>query len=325
MNNINLKIMEFNIQQMIPQSWFTKPENSSVWLSGYRMLRLNLADLPSGPKFMDLDNIRIVFVYGKVNYLNIDAATPKFTTDGHHVLSTSNLKTSTDEGAYLIVIIPFEIDGVAGNERSVRERISDTIGLLIAFNDRNMAFEHIFDYVIQLNGKEQSVIGRTVTNPFSMPKPDISDNKLLRIQNAGAKIANLNPQDRNRTQLSLRWFETAIYDEGTDAFLKYWIALETLAMPDTTNIKPINEAISAIYGFSGEQTAETFHIGRIFNLRGRIVHSGEKFPVSAYLLDFICAIYVDILFSILGLESEKRSLTLLQSGQFNPEKHLLQI
>lgn len=322
---LNLGIENITIQQMIPDGWKINIERSSVWLSGYRMMRLSKKDFIAGPKIIDLVDSRLMFVYGKINYLNSDAATPRFTNEGNPVLNTANLKTSTEEGAYLIVILRNKNNGVEEDERKIRERISDTIGLVIAFNGRNMAYEHIFDYVVDLAGYEQSVIGRVATVPRGYPLPNISSSQLLRIQNADEKIQSLDIHTQNRIRLSLRWFESAIYDEDKDAFLKSWIALETLAMPDTTNIKPINEHLSTIYNLSIEEARETFHVGRLYNLRSRIVHNGENLAVKVYLLEFIFALYVDLLFSIIGLPSEKRALAIIKSGKFNINKHLFQV
>jgi len=321
----NRKVEKFDIHQMTPTHWFKDPNSSSVWLSGYKMFRLTSQDFVLGPKIMDLENARAIMIYGRVSYLDNLAATPQPTSDGGYKFNTLEVEKTTPEGPYLVLILPFDKDGVAGSERITRDRISDIVGLLIAFNDQNMAFEHLFDYVINLDGKERSVIGDAITNPMGMPKPNLSSNQFLRIQNADQKIGSLDLPTQNRIRLSLRWFEAATYDDDIDAFLKYWIAIETLAMPDTTNIRTINELLSAVYGLSSEQVGETFHIGRLFNARGKIVHGGERFRVSVYLTEFMQAIYVDVLFKILGLQSEKRALALIQKEEFNLKNTLLQI
>jgi len=321
----NRKVEEFNIKQITPVDWFNNPNNSSVWLSGYKMFRLTIQDFVLGPKILDLDNARIIMTYGRISYLDSASATPQSTNDGKFKINTSDLEKVTPEGPYLIIILPFDKDGVQGNERITQDRIKDIVGLLIAFNDQNMAFERLFDYVINLDGKEKSVIGEVITVPTGMPKPNLSNEQLLRIQNADQKIDSLDLPTQHRIRLSLRWFEAARHDDDIDAFLKCWIAIETIAMPDTTNIKPINDLLSQIYDFSNEAVGETFHIGRLFNARGRIVHGGEQFRVSIYLILFMQAIYIDVLFKVLGLQSEKRALALIQNNEFDLKKILLNI
>lgn len=321
----NRKVEEFNIHRMVPASWFKDFNRSSVWLSGYKMFRLSAQDFALGPKIIDLDSVRVMMTYGKVSYLDTAVATPQITDDGKHKFDATNLEKVTPEGAYLILVLPFDNDGVLGNERITRERIGDTVGLLVALNDQNMAFSHLFDYVINLDGKEKSVIGKVLTNPMSMPKPNLNNEQLLRIQNADQKIGSLGLSLQNRVRLSLRWFEAARHDDDIDAFLKYWIAIETLAMSDKTKIKPINDLLTEIYGFSSEKIGETFHVGRLFNARGKIVHGGEQFRVSVYLMEYIQAIYVDILFRIIGFQSEKRALALIQNEEFDLKNTLLKI
>ena len=319
------QVEKFDIQQLIPKSWFNNLNASSVWLSGHKMFRLTMQDFILGPKIIDLDNARAIMTYGKVSYLDSASATPESTDDGKFTFNTSGLEKITNPGPHLILILPFDKDGTEGNERNTRDRINDIVGLLVAFNDQNIAFERIFDYVINLDGKEKSVIGEVLTNPMGMPKPNINNDQLLRIQNADQKIGSLEPSTQNRIRLSLRWFEAARHDDDVDAFLKYWIAIETLAMPDTNNIKPITSLLSEIYGLTTEKTGEIFHIGRIFNARGKIVHDGEQFRVSVSLILFMQAIYVDIFFKILGLPSEKRALTLIENKEFNLKRMLLNI
>lgn len=326
----NFERIEFEIHQMVSPNWFTTFEGSSVWISGYRMQRISIDDLPSGPKYFDLYGVRCFFVYGVVSFLDSKSATPIFTNDGNISIDASVVEASTPEGAYLTLVLPFEIDGQPGNEKATRDRISDVVGLLAVFNSRNIVYEHLFDYEYllyqnELGKTERRVIGETIINPFSMPVPNIDDVRLSTISAVDNEIEGLIDQERNRIRLSLRWFQAAIYDIGVNAFLKYWIAIETLAMPDTTNIRPINELLSRIYGLEMESVVQRFKIGRVFNLRGKIVHQGEQIPIRGDLLDYLEAVYSDILFAVIDQPSEKKADNFLQSSNSDIGGYILSL
>ena len=142
------------------------------------------------------------------------------------------------------MLLPFDSGGNPGSEKETCNRISEVVGLLAAINGRNMVFEHIFDYEYVLGKNEQGkierrVIGSVLQNPFTLPVPDINKKRLKLISDIENAILVKPLPEANRITLSLRWFQAAIYEEGVDALLKLWIAIETLAMPDTTDIRPI--------------------------------------------------------------------------------------
>ncbi|MBI2333222.1 MAG: hypothetical protein HYU84_13880 [Chloroflexi bacterium] len=231
------------------------------------------------------------------------------------------LEVQSPIGAYLILLLPFDKQGALGLEEETRVRISEVIGLLTAVNGRNMAFEHIFDYEYVLgktpDGKiERRVIGSVLQNPFVLPVPDINKNRLSFISQIDTAIAAKSPTEAYRIALSLRWYQAAIYEDGVDAFLKLWIAIETLAMPDTTNIRPIKEALAKIYRINIEDVEPRFLIGRIFDLRGKIIHQGKQLRFRLGLLEYLQAIYEDLLFDAVNEISENRLAGVISSAYF---------
>ena len=320
--SITLKRIDFNLMEMVPDDWFTSPESSSIWIAGYRLMRISPIDLPEGPKYFDLEGVRVFLTYGSIDYLDSNAATPRITDHGDYKVDASAIEKTTPEGGYTFLVLPFDVDGQHGNERLTRERIADVVGLLAALNERNMAYEHVFEYVNRADGKERSVISATLVNPMSMPKPDMGEGRLQTLSAVDAGIHAMEDSRRNRIRLSLRWFQAALFDIGVDAYLKYWIAIETLAMPDTTNIRPVNEALSRIYGIPLEDASQRYQIGRLFDLRGRIVHQGSQIPISGKLLDYAESIYSDLLLDAAGSAPESRAESFLSSESFDPVSDL---
>jgi hypothetical protein len=103
--------------------------------------------------------------------------------------------------------------------------------------------------------------------------------------------------------------------KGVFAFLKCWIAIETLAMPDGTNIRPAILTLAAAYNMSEAEARDFFAIGRLFSLRGDIVHRGLTPRMDQYLLAYIEGVYVDLLAQVLGVGSRIAQATLERDTQ----------
>ncbi|MFH1114783.1 MAG: hypothetical protein V1792_12780 [Pseudomonadota bacterium] len=100
---------------------------------------------------------------------------------------------------------------------------------------------------------------------------------------------------------------------GVDSFVKYWISLETLAMKDTTKVRPINEILAKCYDLTVKAATNRFHVGRLYGVRGDIVHKGVSKGIDLTLKKYLEAIYLDVLFHKLGLPCEHRAGSLLES------------
>ena len=310
--------VELQPVDLVPAGWFDNPKESSIWISGYRMLRVFPHDFPTGPKHIDLHHTRVLLAYGSISYLDSKSATPVVSDSGELKLFASPVEKKTPLGAYLMLILPFKKDGVEGDENKTRERINDVIGLIASANKLNMVYEHIFDYVHDVDGNERSVIGSITINPLSISAPDISVPRLNFICSIDKNIERETENKKNRIRLALRWYKMGIKDMGVDAFLKYWIAVETLSMPDTTNIKPVIQKMAKINNISYEESVRKFNIGRIFGLRGKIVHFGEQMPINANLLEYLESIFFDLLLCELNMPSENRVDAFLKSSNFDP-------
>lgn len=303
-NKVNQHV-EFNILEQIPNIWFKNRETSSIWLSGYRMMRVTNESIPEGMRYFDLKKARIFLFYGTVDYIDSSSATPQISPNGDVIFDTSAINKQTPIGAYLIIVLPFDVDSKEGNERVTKDRIADIVGLIASVNQMNMIFTHLFDYVYNLSRKEKSVIGNVIINPFSMPIPELSKERLAFITTIDDAIESKEASLRERIRLSLRWYKSAIYDENVDAFIKYWIAIETLGMSDT-KISPLNRALARIYNISQEETRNKFNIGRIFGIRGRIIHDGEQLQIGVTILGYLESIYIDLLYDAIGCQSDYR-------------------
>lgn len=310
---------------LVPSWWFKALQGSSVWITGYRVLRTPKECFSSGPKMIDLAlaQVRAIVLHGTVTYMDASEARIEIIEDDRWRLDPSKTRERVaPEGVYLLLLAPHQINGSAANEAVTREHLGVAAGLLAAFNGRNMVYEHLFDNIIEMADERTSAFTPVVDNPFWFAPPDVSDSRLDTISKADRAIAALPQSDRNRLCLSLRWFGSAIHDDGVDAYLKYWIALETLGMRNTTDIRPLEENLSRAYNLSLEEVHKRFWVGRLFGLRCRIVHDGQIVPIHGRLSRYMEALYADILHVSLGLPCEQRAGKMMADPEFALDRYL---
>ena len=119
-----------------------------------------------------------------------------------------------------------------------------------------------------------------------------------------------------RVRLALHWFHQALHDDTQDEFIKLWVAVEALAMPDTTNVKPVNEILALSHGTTTEDAAKRFGVGKLQGLRSRILHKGEQLAIHADLTNYVRALFTDILLEVLGLPAQHRADAYMQAPAF---------
>ncbi len=150
------------------------------------------------------------------------------------------------------------------------------------------------DYVIRLPEGRIEPTAIKIASRGRFSQPAISESLVAAFEDIGSVLA-AHP-DGERFGLALRWMDEATRTEGVDAYIKAWVALETLAMPDTTNIRPMNEALGRIYGMSTDEASERFLTGRLAGLRASVVHDGDQRFVKDKLILYLHALFKDLLF-----------------------------
>jgi hypothetical protein len=188
----------------------------------------------------------------------------------------------------------------------VKRTISTSAGIIAAFSGRNAVYEKIYDNILDVGTGAASGFSPVFSNPWVFPHPNFSKDRVALIRKGITCLNTIAIQMRNRIELAMHWYEEALRDQGRDAFLKSWIALEVLAMPDSTNVRPITEALARAYSISYDEATKAYGVGRIFGLRSRIVHNGELLPIHFLLEEYTQAIFADVLFDMLQLPSDRR-------------------
>ncbi|MDP1839625.1 MAG: HEPN domain-containing protein [Reyranella sp.] len=312
---------KLNLLDFVPAGWFKEHNLSSVWLSGFRAFRVQAA-LSEGYAHFDMGDVQAVLIHGSVPYWSVKDFRVDWQGDSPVFEVSGASQVQPPAGFYLILLAPHDRDGIKGDEGRTKARISATVGMLAAIFGRNIVFLRVFDNVLELSDGRTHSFSPTIENPLAFPPVDATDTRRRLAQQLFASLATLSSPQRNLVELSLRWYEQALFDSGTDAFIKFWIAIETLAMPNITNIRAIDALLATAYGIDEQSVRSAFKIGRIFGLRGRIVHDGAIVPIHSELMAYLEALYVDVLYACLSVPIERRAATILARSDFDLESYL---
>lgn len=215
------------------------------------------------------------------------------------------------EGRYCLLCAKFTD---SESKADARASIDAARGLLYAYHGRNIAYMKVSELEVALASSTLTQSTETAENPFCLPEPKLSPAEFRTFSLVAQRIDETDEPEKDRLGLSFRWFASGAHLWGPDAFLHYWIALEALAMPDSTNIKPLNEHLAASYGVSLAQATAEFRLGRLCGFRSAIVHAGSHRPVPGDVLTYVAALYSDVLLDVLGLPSEGRARSVWTSS-----------
>lgn len=298
-NGERREICELRWDDVACQGWYPEGELGSVWLSAYVAMGLDPAQLSEGPRILDFGDARAIVVYGQIPYVRLtntdirSTGTPQF----HARVD----EATAPEGGYLLVVTPFDDFNRNASETRCRSRVGQVVGLMVVVFGPNIAYRHLFDNVVRPQSNQRTAFGESFRAPFAMPLPDLAQQRIDLALDANTAIQTLPSAQANRVWLSLRWYLDAQSSKGVDLFLKLWFALEALGMEPRDNLSPIAVSLGRAYSVSPSQAKTRFSMGPLFGLRSRIVHQGEIRPIHALLSDYVAALYVDVLYDMLGL------------------------
>ncbi|MBO6727342.1 MAG: hypothetical protein JJ911_16915 [Rhizobiaceae bacterium] len=252
-------------------------------------------DLAEGMEFLSIENV--IKVIDKIPQVHVKVD-----------------KATTQAATHIMFFALYREDGET-TEAEALGKIESARGLVSAVEGLNSNYEHVFTRELNLPSGQESAPGPVVKVPHTYPVPFVHGD---RVNSIASSLEELDDPLRRRILLGLRWFDKADREiDSLDAFLKSWFALEVVAMPDTTNIRPMVESLASIYGMPYRDAVAHFQIGRIQNLRADIVHNGAVRPIHYMLHNYIQAVFVDILFFLASQVSERRAEAVLQDTTFD--------
>jgi hypothetical protein len=305
-----------DLLQYAESTWYSGDFPRELWLTCYSAMLLSPMDLEES--IIELDRAKAIILYGDLPFPYAGNMLVRNTLDGIKIENRiDELWKNTGDAWWVLLIQPYQVPPGTGEPKTVTDRREEVLGMISAVCGRNLCYEKRFEYTISMETKQSTATSRYIRVPTTMPKPDISKIALSLLAELDGNLIALDVQTGTRHRLALRWFFRASEPSGVDSLLYYWIALEVLSMPDTTNVAPLVALLSRGYAEPEQWIRDTFHIGRLCRLRGNIVHDGLDVPIDSRLLDFLEALFVDALYTSLKVPCPKKAMHYLNTQKLN--------
>src|SRR6266545_6605089 len=300
----------FSYTDLVRPDWFKDPMKGSIWVRAYAAPKATKDELPEERLQFDIGLVRGTVSHGVLKYFNSPRPylEPTSNGDARFRIPPGGAIMSTIPGTYLVLVTPHVEEGVEPREETTLDVLDEVDGLLIGSGAHALVFQRTFDNVISLSGTQIILPFGEVDNAGWYDKPDLRPQAFQMLNDVHQAIELQGASLRQRMRLSLRWLASAGHDRGVDSFLKLWIALETLALPEgITDIGPANALLAEAYGLSRQEVGERFCLGRLQNLRSEIVHNGKLPKIPGEVSKFFEGLYFDLLFAVLARPSQRRA------------------
>lgn len=302
---------KFTLGELVPDDW-NFPGSCSVMLTVYRVYLVPDEQILSFPTLV-LPDVRLFAFRGKL------PPWPRFEgglepwVGGQPQMRWELRTPSTDEmpvGTFLFVLARLAREADSDAQQTARGLIADAVTTLHLISGRNAALSReINEIVFRQNGIQHP--SGAAESPVYHGPADLSLDRLTELSELWQAIERMPMIDSRRCKLSLRWASRGGEANGVDSLLAWWIAIETLAMPDTTNVRAINRRLASAHTITLEEAVVRFKVGRLQNLRAMIVHDGRLEQTTHNLERYIEALYIDLLRDVCGMPM--RSLASLMS------------
>lgn len=299
---------------LAPAEWFGK--DRLVHLSCYRTLRIPTGGKP-GPS-QDLMPILIrpelhAYLYdGSVGYYTPDmndfgGVFPKVGEAGFEVRAGHASLKRSELGIWLVIIQPYRPTNDGRALMAARQCSRSAAAACAVLYGRAVPGRLLAENIV--GGKDVGVAGKyTVAyehGPYVLygsyfEEPAFNEST-AEFDPASAAVDSLRPSRRKRLVLALQWYERSVQKYGIEAFLDVWIALEVVVASHGKSILGVHRLLASHYGLSDEETVERFHIGRVYDLRNRIVHGGYIQYVGPFVVDYASLVFRDVVRAYLEL------------------------
>jgi hypothetical protein len=299
------ELQYFDLAELIPSDWHNQP----VLVSSHRAYRLPKSDLVATEPF-DLVGVKGQMFWGGAPYREFSEWTEPTTGGGAIVYTQVGDMRHTPEGAYLMLMTPAEL---GSPDPRARSRLQAALALLRLVLGRNVAVSLLSEFIYVVNTSTVTVL-QNIRPPDAYPPPDLSSARRELISGIEDAIKSLDEQSRHRVELSLQWLFQASETYGVNGFLMYWFALDVLAMPRSGRLAALNDQMAEIYSLDTPTVKTRFRLGTLLGLRDRIVHDGFDPQIHMRLLDYLAAVYWDLLLHALNLTSHRAADRILAAG-----------
>lgn len=192
--------------------------------------------------------------------------------DAQIAYHVGELTLPEDDYVYLSCFVDAENSGqarTAGRERVIALRSALRVVLGRQVVDCRM-FEEVWT-----SDHEKEGFGETIRLDGPIPVRRFGEDDVAQLRAALGRLSPLDTPPDPYLDLAIRWYEHAQHHESElDQFLACWFALESYPLRGSKRLGKLKSLVDEILG-TGASTSSV-PIGRMYELRGRIVHEGVR-------------------------------------------------
>jgi hypothetical protein len=138
--------------------WYPEGQLGSLWLSVFLIMLADRTQITPEPVIIDFGDARALAFYGQMPYLRLANDEIRSTeTPEYHINAPEEV--TSPEGAYLLLILPFDDADPSGSESRNRARVAELGGLLVALFGPNLAYRRLFDNVVRPQSNQRTSSG----------------------------------------------------------------------------------------------------------------------------------------------------------------------
>lgn len=297
--------------------WFRGVKEKAIFVSGYRSESV-CRDAPQNvPKVVDMGNVCLAMINGTIRYFDNKKVAIGI-KEGCWDIKTCNSNLITEQiGFFAIFVVPLYENLDIAMIRA-KEEIDIAVSISVIQFGTHLVYEHLFENIHKMdeNGKE-SITGysEVIKNVFPAGKVFVDDRDLQDLNRIGKHLINVDDAQKARIRLAARWHYKGLKEiNPVDEFLCYWIAIEILAMPNT-NIRPLIKKLATLYTITEDEISSRLNLGRLFDLRGKIVHGGYRGGIHHYIVDCVRSIFLDLFQADVGIMIRKECEKYIKEGK----------
>lgn len=230
------------------EEWFKDINQKRILISGYRpeSVRVEPPLALKGAKLMDIGSIRIALYRGEISYFDINKIEMGIKDGRWSIKQPNEPQITKAEGTFVLFIVPLR-DNSHPVLSSAMNHIEAVASLSPILFGSHLIYEHVFDNVhsIDSNGLETiSSFSGIIKNARPPGHVLVNNDLLVDYATVAHEFNTMSEERKSKFTVALRWHYKGLREVNpADEFLCYWIALETIAMPDTTNIRPIADKL----------------------------------------------------------------------------------
>jgi hypothetical protein len=292
--------IEMRFADLLPAAWLQVDPKPKIWFTAFRMVNVSEPAALANAVLFDIVGLRAVLLYGRIPYYDTSGFKLELREEPvAHVQGSGEMRDSP-EGAWLVLFGQYDTANI-DSESDLKTRISIAKGILATVLGRNVAYEQLCENIHNLEDGTYSGFSNVFANPYVFPALNLRTEAFDKVTRIHETIEQRGDAERNRLRLSLHWFEMGAQEEGVDAFLRRWIAIEILAGCRKGELKPIKRLMGRAYSLPPEKASDAFYIGWLGTIRANIVHHGRIRSMHYVVPLYLEEIYKDCLMAALDV------------------------